>query len=56
MAFERIMAEVDQLNLAGDRIEGLAETSSGSGALLSIPGNVRYDNGIGGACGDEAAG
>lgn len=25
MAFEAIMAEVDQLNLAGDRIEGLAE-------------------------------
>jgi hypothetical protein len=24
MAFETIMAEVDQLNLAGDRIEGLA--------------------------------
>jgi hypothetical protein len=25
MAFEAIMAEVDQLNLAGDRIEGLAD-------------------------------
>jgi hypothetical protein len=44
MAFEAIMAEVDQLNLAGDRIEGLAdhhEHAPASGALLTIAGNVR---------------
>jgi hypothetical protein len=42
MAFETIMAEVDQLNLAGDRIEGLAEHHPPvSEALLSIAGNVR---------------
>jgi hypothetical protein len=42
MAFEAIMAEVDQLNLAGDRIEGLASHHLPvSGALLSIAGNVR---------------
>jgi hypothetical protein len=42
MAFEAIMAEVDQLNLAGDRIEGLAEHHLPvSEALLSIAGNVR---------------
>jgi hypothetical protein len=42
MAFETIMAEVEQLNLAGDRIEGLAEHHLPvSGALISIAGNVR---------------
>jgi len=42
MAFETIMAEVDQLNLAGDRIEGLAEYHLPvSEALISIAGNVR---------------
>jgi hypothetical protein len=36
------MAEVDQLNLAGDRIEGLAgHHLPVSEALLSIAGNVR---------------
>jgi hypothetical protein len=42
MAFEAIMAEVDQLNLAGDRIEGLADVHPPvSEALISIAGNVR---------------
>lgn len=42
MAFEAIMAEVDQLNLSGDRIEGLAENHPPvSEALISIAGNVR---------------
>ena len=42
MAFEAIMAEVDQLNLASDRIEGLAEHNVPvSEALISIAGNVR---------------
>jgi hypothetical protein len=42
VAFEAIMAEVDQLNLAGDRIEGLAEHHLPvSEALVSIAGNVR---------------
>ena len=44
MAFEVIMAEVDQLNLAGDRIEGLADHHAHapvSEALLTIAGNVR---------------
>ena len=42
MAFEAIMAEVDQLNLAGDRIEGLAEHHPiVSQALITIAGNVR---------------
>jgi hypothetical protein len=42
MAFESILHEVDQLNLAGDRIEGLAEHHPPvSGALISIAGNVR---------------
>jgi hypothetical protein len=42
MAFEAIMAEVDQLNLASDRIEGLAEHHLPvSEALVSIAGNVR---------------
>lgn len=42
MAFEAILAEVDQLNLAGDRIEGLAEQHPiVSTALVSIAGNVR---------------
>jgi hypothetical protein len=36
------MAEVDQLNLAGDRIEGLADDHPPvSEALISIAGNVR---------------
>ena len=42
MAFEAIMEEVDQLNLAGDRIEGLSEHHPPvSEALISIAGNVR---------------
>jgi hypothetical protein len=42
MAFEAILDEVDQLNLAGDRIEGLAERHPPvSEALISIAGNVR---------------
>jgi hypothetical protein len=42
MAFEAILAEVEQLNLSGDRIEGLAEHHPPvSEALLSIAGNVR---------------
>ena len=42
MAFDAIMDEVDQLNSAGDRIEGLAEHHLPvSEALLSIAGNVR---------------
>jgi len=42
MAFETIMAEVDQLNLVGDRIEGLAEHHLPvAKALISIAGNVR---------------
>jgi hypothetical protein len=42
MAFETIMAEVDELNSAGDRIEGLAEHHPPvSEALLLIAGNVR---------------
>jgi hypothetical protein len=42
MAFESIMAEVDQLNSASDRIEGLARHHLPvSEALLSIAGNVR---------------
>ena len=42
MAFEAIFDEVDQLNLAGDRIEGLAEHHPPvSEALISIAGNVR---------------
>jgi hypothetical protein len=42
MAFEAIMDEVDQLNLAGDRIEGLAEHHPiVSEALVTIAGNVR---------------
>ncbi len=42
MAFEAIMAEVHQLNLASDRIEGLAEHHVPvSEALISIAGNVR---------------
>lgn len=42
MAFETIMAEVEQLNMAGDRIEGLAEHHLPvSEALISIAGNVR---------------
>lgn len=42
MAFEAIMAEVDQLNLASDRIEGLAEHHPPvSEALIAIAGNVR---------------
>ena len=42
MAFETIMDEVDQLNRASDRIEGLAEHHPPvSEALVSIAGNVR---------------
>jgi hypothetical protein len=42
MAFEAIMAEIDQLNLAGDRIEALAEHHPPvSEALITIAGNVR---------------
>jgi len=42
MAFEAILNEVDQLNLAGDRIEGLANHHPPvSEALISIAGNVR---------------
>jgi hypothetical protein len=42
MAFEAILDEVDQLNFAGDRIEGLAEHHLPvSEALISIAGNVR---------------
>ena len=42
MAFEAILNEVDQLNLAGDRIEGLAEHHPPvSEALIPIAGNVR---------------
>jgi hypothetical protein len=42
MAFEAILAEVEQLNLSGDRIEGLAEYHPPvSEALVSIAGNVR---------------
>jgi hypothetical protein len=42
LAFEGILDEVDQLNQAGDRIEGLAEDHPPvSEALLSIAGNVR---------------
>ncbi len=42
MTFEAILNEVDQLNLAGDRIEGLAKHHPPvSAALISIAGNVR---------------
>ncbi len=42
MAFEAILDEVDQLNLAGDRIEGLADHHPPvSEALVTIAGNVR---------------
>ena len=42
MAFEAILAEVDELNLAGDRIEGLAERHPVvSEALVTIAGSVR---------------
>jgi len=42
MAFEAILDEVDQLNLAGDRIECLAEHHPPvSDALVTIAGNVR---------------
>jgi hypothetical protein len=42
MAFEAILKEVDQLNLAGDRIEGLAEHHPPvSEALITIAGSVR---------------
>jgi hypothetical protein len=42
MAFEAILDAVDQLNLVGDRIEGLAEHHPPvSEALISIAGNVR---------------
>jgi hypothetical protein len=42
LVFDAILNEVDQLNQAGDRIEGLAEHHPPvSEALLSIAGNVR---------------
>jgi hypothetical protein len=42
MAFEAILDEVRQLNLAGDRIEGLAEHHQPvSEALITIAGTVR---------------
>ena len=42
MAFEAILAEIDQLNSAGDRIERLAEHHPlVSEALITIAGNVR---------------
>ena len=42
MAFEAILNEVEQLNLASDRIEGLANHHPPvSEALISIAGNVR---------------
>ena len=42
MAVEAILAEVDQLNQAGDRIEGLADHHPVvSEALFTIAGNVR---------------
>jgi hypothetical protein len=42
MAYEAILDEVDQLNLAGDRIEGLADNHPPvSEPLISIAGNVR---------------
>ena len=42
MAFDAIMAEVEQLNLSGDRLEKLADHHPPvSDALLVIAGNVR---------------
>lgn len=42
MALEAIMNEIEQLNLASERIEGLAENHLPvSEALISIAGNVR---------------
>ena len=42
LAFDAILNEVDQLNQAGDRIEGLAEHHPPvAEALLSIAGNIR---------------
>ncbi len=42
MAIEAILDEVDQLNLVGDRIEGLAvHHPPVSEALITIAGNVR---------------
>lgn len=42
MAFEAILAEVDHLNSASDRIEGLAEHHPiVSDALITIAGSVR---------------
>lgn len=42
MAVEALLAEVDQLNQVGDRIEGLADHHPVvSEALLTIAGNVR---------------
>jgi hypothetical protein len=42
MAFEEIMAEVEQLNQTSDRIEGLADNHIVvSEALISIARNVR---------------
>lgn len=57
MAVEAILAEVDQLNQVGKRIEGLAEAHpSVSEALFTIAGNVRssaHHPGVAG--GDEAS-
>jgi hypothetical protein len=42
VALEAIMDEIEQLNLASERIEGLAENHPPvSEALISIAGNVR---------------
>jgi hypothetical protein len=42
MAFEAILHEVDQLNLVGDRIEGLAgHHPPVTEVLITIAGNVR---------------
>ena len=42
MPFAEILAEVDQLNLVGDRIEGLADHHPPvSEALIAVAGNVR---------------
>jgi hypothetical protein len=42
VALEAIMDEIEQLNLASERIEGLAENHPHvSQALISIAGNVR---------------
>jgi hypothetical protein len=56
MAFEAIWDEVGQLNLAGNRSEGLGEHHPPvSEALISIAGDVAHRDGIGKAGGDKAA-